>query len=91
MGKEMQEHVVGPMPVENFLDEFLPNPEGYDTSDFASRFASASNDEVFNLQSIRKEEESYKPFVSDPAPKILRFLTVCRLMPWDLSLRNYRL
>ncbi|KAG1762982.1 hypothetical protein EDD22DRAFT_846735 [Suillus occidentalis] len=68
MGKEMQEHVVGPMPVENFLDEFLPNPEGYDTSDFASRFASASNDEVFNLQSIRKEEESYKPFIDAMGP-----------------------
>ncbi|KAG2743365.1 hypothetical protein P692DRAFT_20878758 [Suillus brevipes Sb2] len=62
MGKEMQEHVVGPMPVENFLDELLPNPEDYDNSDFASRFASASNAEVFNLRSIKREEDSYKPF-----------------------------
>ncbi|KAG0695099.1 hypothetical protein DFH29DRAFT_1005737 [Suillus ampliporus] len=66
MGKEMQAHVIGPMSVENFLDEFLPNPEDYDTSDFASHFASASNAEAFNMLSIRKEEDSYEPFMSDP-------------------------
>ncbi|KAG1767305.1 hypothetical protein EV702DRAFT_1050408 [Suillus placidus] len=68
MGKEMQAHVVGPMSVENFLDEFLPNPEDYDTSDFASRFASASNAEVFNMQSIRKEEDAYEPFIDAIRP-----------------------
>lgn len=66
MGREIQDHVVGPMPVEDFLEKFLPNPKDYDPSDFVSRFASASNAEVFNMQSITKEEDSYQPFVSDP-------------------------
>ncbi|KAG1823059.1 hypothetical protein EV424DRAFT_1538710 [Suillus variegatus] len=66
MGREIQDHVIGPMPVEDFLEKFLPNPKDYDPSDFVSRFASASNAEVFNMQSITKEEDSYQPFVSDP-------------------------
>lgn len=76
MGKEMQDYIVGPMPVKNFLDKFLPNPKDHDISDFTSRFASASDAVAFNMQSIKKEEDSYEPFVSDLALTILRFLTV---------------
>ncbi|KAG2107656.1 uncharacterized protein F5147DRAFT_774104 [Suillus discolor] len=76
MGKGMQNYVVDPMPVENFLNKFLPNPEDYDTSDFASHFASASNAEVFDMQSIKKEEDSYDRFMSNSALMIFRSLTV---------------
>ncbi|KAG1797469.1 uncharacterized protein HD556DRAFT_1441030 [Suillus plorans] len=64
MGKEMQNYVIGPMPVEKFLNKFLPNPEDYDTSDFAS----ASNAEVFDMQSIKKEEDSYDRFINGIRP-----------------------
>ncbi|KAG2057289.1 hypothetical protein BDR06DRAFT_1005310 [Suillus hirtellus] len=76
MGKEMQDFIVGPMPVKNFLNKFLPNPEDHHTLDFTSHFALASNAAVFNMQSIKKEEDSYRPFVSDLAPMPSRFLTV---------------
>jgi hypothetical protein len=65
MGREMKDRIVGPMAVGNFLDEFLPNPKDYDSSDFASHFASASNAGVFDLQSVKAENGLYKPFVSD--------------------------
>jgi hypothetical protein len=65
MGREMKDRIVGPMAVANFLDEFLPNPKDYDSSDFASRFATASNAGAFDLQSVGTECELYKPFVSD--------------------------
>ncbi|KAG1802899.1 uncharacterized protein HD556DRAFT_1304139 [Suillus plorans] len=68
MGKEMQDYIVGPMPVKNFLDKFLPNPKDYDISDFTSRFASASDAAAFNVQSIKKEEDSYEPFINAMRP-----------------------
>ncbi|KAG1803843.1 uncharacterized protein HD556DRAFT_1303841 [Suillus plorans] len=68
MGKEMQDHVVGLMSVENFLDEFLPNPDNHDPSDFTTHFTSAYNTGVFDMQSVTKEENSYDRFMSEPAP-----------------------
>lgn len=65
MGMEMKEHIVDPMAVENFLNEFLLNTKDHDSLDFALCFALASTARVFNLLSIRKEEGTYKPFVSD--------------------------
>ncbi|KAG0697712.1 hypothetical protein DFH29DRAFT_878517 [Suillus ampliporus] len=46
MGKEMRDHIIGPMPVEEFLDEFLLNPSNHDPSDFTS----ASNAEINGIQ-----------------------------------------
>jgi hypothetical protein len=71
MGKEMQDYIVGPMPVKDFIDKFLPNPGDYDISDFTSRFASASESNVFNLRSIQREQDVYQPFVSHLVPIIL--------------------
>ena len=68
--------IVGPMPVKDFIDKFLPNPGDNDISDFTSRFASASESDVFNLRSIQREQDVYQPFVSHLALIILRFLTV---------------
>ncbi|KAG2746053.1 hypothetical protein P692DRAFT_20678448, partial [Suillus brevipes Sb2] len=68
MGREMKDRIVGPMAVGNFLDEFLPNPKDYDSSDFASRFASASNAGVFDLQSVKAENGLYKPFINAMQP-----------------------
>lgn len=76
MGKEMQDYIVGPMPVKDFIDKFLPNPEDNDILDFTSRFASASESDVFNLRSIQREQDVYQPFVSHLVLIILRFLTV---------------
>ncbi|KAG1866120.1 hypothetical protein F4604DRAFT_1928133 [Suillus subluteus] len=68
MGKEMKGHVVGPMPVEEFLDEFLPHPKNHDPLDFTSLFTSASQAEVFNMHSVRKEEDSYNLFINGIQP-----------------------
>jgi len=55
----MKDRVIGPMPVEDFLNKFLPNLKNYDPLDFTS----ASNAGVFDMQSIRKEEDTYEPVV----------------------------
>ncbi|KAG1875660.1 hypothetical protein DFJ58DRAFT_721484 [Suillus subalutaceus] len=66
---------VGPMLVKDFIDKFLPNPGDNDISDFTSRFASASESDVFNLRSIQREQDVYQPFyrltgMQDFAPQL---------------------
>jgi hypothetical protein len=63
MGREMKGHFVGPMPVKEFLEEFLPTSEipDYDTSSCSSTCPSGS---FRNVISVKNEEHAYIPFVS---------------------------
>jgi hypothetical protein len=65
MGKEMKGYFVGPMPVEEFLQEFFPTSQipYYDPSSFTSAFAP---DKFSNVISAANEVAAYKPFVSIP-------------------------
>jgi hypothetical protein len=67
MGKEMQDYIIGPMPVKDFINKFLPNPGDNDISGFTS----ASESDVFNLRSIQREQDVYQPFMGHLAPIIL--------------------
>ncbi|KAG1878998.1 hypothetical protein F4604DRAFT_1923685 [Suillus subluteus] len=63
MGYEMKDHIVGPMPVEDFLQEFLPTSQipNYDASSFTSGFAPG----LFNSTlSAVDEQHAYQPFAS---------------------------
>ncbi|KAG2063318.1 hypothetical protein BDR04DRAFT_1038319 [Suillus decipiens] len=63
MGYEMKDKIVGPMPAEEFLEEFLPFSEipDYDVSSFTSAFTSG----MFNdTLSAAGEQNAYRPFIN---------------------------
>ncbi|KAG1726334.1 hypothetical protein EDD22DRAFT_961450 [Suillus occidentalis] len=61
MGYEMKDKIVGPMPVEEFLEEFLPSSQipDYDASSFTSAFTPGMFN---NTLSAVGEQNAYKPF-----------------------------
>lgn len=63
MGKEMKGYFVGPMPVREFLQEFLPTSQipDYAPLSFTSAFTAGAFSDVI---SVRNEERAYTPFVS---------------------------
>ncbi|KAG1892939.1 uncharacterized protein F5891DRAFT_1197046 [Suillus fuscotomentosus] len=67
MGKEMKGYFVIPMPVRDFLQEFLPTSQipDYDSSSFTSAFAVGA---INDIVSVRNEEHAYKPFINAITP-----------------------
>ncbi|KAG1798281.1 uncharacterized protein HD556DRAFT_1440621 [Suillus plorans] len=67
MGKEMRDYFIGPMPVEEFLQEFFPSSEipDYDPLYFTSAFAAGAFSDVI---SIKHEERAYTPFINAIKP-----------------------
>ncbi|KAG1894227.1 uncharacterized protein F5891DRAFT_1195511 [Suillus fuscotomentosus] len=65
MGKEMKGYFVGPMPVEDFLQEFLPTCQipDYDPSSLTSAVGAFSD-----MLSVRNEEHAYIPFINAIKP-----------------------
>ncbi|KAG2370344.1 hypothetical protein BDR07DRAFT_1476350 [Suillus spraguei] len=65
MGKEMKGYFVGPMPVGEFLQEFLPTSQipDYDPSSFNFVVGAFSN-----MISVKNEEHAYKPFINTIKP-----------------------
>jgi hypothetical protein len=59
MGKEMKNHCVGPMPVQEFLEEFLP------TSEIPGLLPINFKSGTFNnTVRVKDEVQAYEPFVS---------------------------
>jgi hypothetical protein len=71
MAEEMKKYIVGPMPVEQFLDDFFPTKDipRYDTR---KRFRPGCYDSTVKAAS---ESESYEPFVSPSKDFCFIFLT----------------
>ncbi|KAG2094189.1 uncharacterized protein F5147DRAFT_585094 [Suillus discolor] len=72
MGKEMKGYFVGPMPVGEFLQEFLPTSQipDYDPSSF--NFVAGTFSDMI---SVKNEEHTYKPFMSTPAHTTINTIT----------------
>jgi hypothetical protein len=59
MGHEMKKYMVGPMPVEDFLDDFFPKHELLHYCE-----KRAPKDPYKSVVSVQREKDSYDPFVS---------------------------